>query len=572
MMEESQRSFSPIRFGVFEADLHAAELHREGVKVKLQEQPFQVLAVLLEHAGQLVTREELQHRVWATDTFVDFERGLNKAINRLRDALGDSAEDPSFIETLPRRGYRFIAQVSRRIDSLAVLPFENLSGDPNQEYWADGMTDELITRIARISGLRVISRASIVRFKASRVPLPEMAKQLGVDAVTQGSVVLSDRRVRVRVQMIHGSTDRLFWSETYERELGDVLTLQGQIAQAIAGQVRARLAPEEQTRLARARPAKPDAYEAYLKGRFFWNKRTEADLNRAIEYFKQALALDPTYPSAHAGLADSYEVLGILGLFPPSDVFPKAKAAAETALELDETLAETHTTLAHLLMIYDWDWRGAEQEFKRALELNANYSIAHLWYGNLLTVLRRFEDAIVELQVARDLDPLSLPINTFAGFVYMRARQYDRAVEACRRAIELDPNNPFGHWILARVWDAQNELGESLSESEKAATLSGDRLPFTAHLGYAYARIGDAVGAHRVISELIELSKRRYVSPYAVAVIYTGLGEKDSAFEWLEKAYADRTARLSELADPPFDNLRSDPRFRDLVLRVGLPS
>src|ERR1700730_12669970 len=213
-MEESHRSFSPIRFGVFEADLHAAELHREGVKVKLQEQPFQVLAVLLEHAGQLVTREELQHRVWATDTFVDFERGLNKAINRLRDALGDSAEDPSFIETLPRRGYRFIAQVSRRIDSLAVLPFENLSGDPNQEYWADGMTDELITRIARISGLRVISRASIVRFKASRVPLPEMAKQLGVDAVTQGSVVLSDRRVRVRVQMIHGSTDRLFWSET----------------------------------------------------------------------------------------------------------------------------------------------------------------------------------------------------------------------------------------------------------------------------------------------------------------------------------------------------------------------
>ena len=514
---------------------------------------------------------EFQRRVWATDTFVDFERGLNKAINRLRDALGDSAESPKFIETLPRRGYRFIARVLRRIDSVAVLPFENLSGDPNQEHWADGMTDELITRIARLSGLRVISRTSVMRFKDGRIALPEIARQLDVDVVIEGSVMLADRRMRITVQVLDACSDQHLWAETYERELGDVLTLQGQIAQAIAGQVRDRLAPEEQALLARIRPAKPAAYEAYLKGRFFWNKRTVADLNKGIEYFNQAVSLDPAYPLAHAGLADSYEVLGIFGLLPPSDVFPRAKAAAETALELDETLAEAHSALGHLRMLYDWDWRGAEQEFKKALELDANYSIAHLWYGNLLTVLRRFEEAIVELKTARVLDPLSFPINIFEGFVYMRARQYDRAIESCRRAIELDPNNPFGHWILARVFDVQNELGESLAESEKAASLSGHGLPFTAHLGYAYARIGDAVRAHRVISELIELSKRRYVSPYAVAVIYTGLGEKDMAFEWLERAYADRTARLSELPDPPFDDLRSDPRFQDLVRRVGLP-
>ena len=268
-MEKSHGLSSPIRFGVFEANLHAGELRREGVKVKLQEQPFRVLAVLLEHAGQLVTRDEFQRRVWATDTFVDFERGLNKAINRLRDALGDSAESPKFIETLPRRGYRFIARVLRRIDSVAVLPFENLSGDPNQEHWADGMTEELITRLARLSGLRVISRTSVMRFKDGRIALPEIARQLDVDVVIEGSVVLADRRMRITVQVVDACSDQHLWAETYERELGDVLTLQGQIAQAIAGQVRERLAPEEQALLARIRPAKPEAYEAYLKGRFF---------------------------------------------------------------------------------------------------------------------------------------------------------------------------------------------------------------------------------------------------------------------------------------------------------------
>jgi TolB-like protein/Tfp pilus assembly protein PilF len=571
-MKESKVLSSPIRFGLFEADLHARELRKDGVKVKLQEQPLQVLGVLLEQAGQVVTRDELQRKIWATDTFVDFERGLNKAISRLRDALGDSADSPRFIETLPRRGYRFIARVVRRIDSVAVLPFENLSGDSNQEHWADGMTDELITRIAGISGLRVISRTSIMRFKDRQIALPEIARQLSVDAVIEGSVALTDRKMRIRVKLIDGFSDRHLWADTYERELGDVLTLQGQIAQAIAGQVRAQLAPEEQAILARVRPARPSAYEAYLKGRFFWNKRTEADLNRGLEYFNHAVALDPAYALAHAGLADSYELLGILGLLPPKDAFPKAKSAAETALSLDETLAETHTALAHLRMIYDWDWGSAEHEFNRALQLNANYSIAHLWYGNLLTILRRFEEAIAEVTMARELDPLSLPVNTFVGFVYMRARQYDRAIAACREAIELEPSNPFGHWILARVFDAQNELRESLSESERAATLSGNCLPFTAHLGYAYARTGDRVTAQKIIDDLKRLSQKKYVSPYAVAVIYVGLGETDSAFEWLEKAFADRAARLSELEDPPFDNLRLDPRFQDLVRRVGLPS
>jgi tetratricopeptide (TPR) repeat protein len=316
----------------------------------------------------------------------------------------------------------------------------------------------------------------------------------------------------------------------------------------------------------------PEAYEAYLKGRFFWSKRTEGGLEKSFEYFNRAIAMDPTYAAAHVGLADSYMVLAILGLRSPRDVCPKATAAAERALELDETLAEAHKSLAAVRHLYHWDWPGSEQEFRRALELDPNCAIAHQWYAALLSGLRRHEEAVTEALQAHDLDPLSLVINAFVGFIYTRARLYDRAIEACRRAIEFDPNNPFGHWILARSLDADNKIREALAESEEAVRLSGNTFPYAAHLGYAYARIGNRARARTLLREFSERSKTEYVSPYHFALIYTGLGERDLAFEWLEKAYQERTPRLAgELSERIFDGRRSDPRFQDLVRRIGLP-
>ena len=407
-MEHGMRSPFRVRFGIFEADLAARELLRRGERVELQQQPFQVLVALLERPGELVARAELQDRIWPGDTRIDAERGINKAINRLRQALGDSAEKPSFIETLPRRGYRFIALVERMISSIAVLALENLSGDPTQEYWADGMTDELVTQITKIKAIKVISRTSAMRFKGSVMPLPEVARQLDVEALLQGSLVVSAQRIRIRVQLIDAQADRHIWTESYERELADVLTLQREIAQAIADKIQAHLVPDSR-RVNGVSRVKPDAFEAYLKGRFFWDKRTEPNLKTAIDYFNRAVLLDPQFALAQLGLADCHTHLGIIGLAPPHSVIPKAKAAAEAALRFDDTLVEAYATLGHIRTIYDWDWHRAEQDLTIAIEMNPNCSAAHQYYGILLGILRRHSEAIEHLKRARDLDPLSLP-------------------------------------------------------------------------------------------------------------------------------------------------------------------
>jgi TolB-like protein len=568
-----KKSLSGIRFGVFEADIEAGELRRSGVKVRLQEQPFQVLAALLERPGKVITRAELKKKIWIADTFVNFDCGLNKAVNRLRQALGDFADTPKFIETLPRRGYRFTAPVEQGIGSLAVLPLDNLSGDPNQEYWADGMTDELITHVAKIRDLRVISRTSAMRFKNTTLPLREIARQLGVGALIRGSVMVSDRKVRIRAQLIDPFTDDHLWVDSYERELGDVMTLQRQIAYAIACQIRSRLTPEEEAGFAGARSVNADAYEAYLKGRFFWNKRTKADLERSFAYFRQAIAADATYAAPYAGLADCYILMNVFGLSSPHVVCPKAREAAEKALELDDALPEAHNSLAAVGHLYYWDWSGSEQEFRRALELDRNCAVAHHWYAVLLSLLSRHEEAIAQVLAARDLDPLSLVVNAFVGFIYMKAGRHDRAIEACRRAIELDPNNPFGHWLLARGLDARGKLDEALGQSQKAAKQSGNSLPYVSHLGYAYARIGDRLAAYNVLEQLTERSMTEYVSPFDFALIYSALDEKELAIEWLKKAFQERTSRLvAEVRGPVFGGLQFHTTFQDLTRRIGLPS
>ncbi len=408
-----------VRFGDFEANLRSGELRRNGLKIKLADQSFQVLATLLENPGEVATRDELKQKLWAEDTFVDFEGGLNSAIKRLRDALGDSAEAPRFIETLSRRGYRFIHPVDRdtradlgRIQSIAVLPLENLTGDPSQEYFADGITDALITRLAQIGALRVISRTSVMGYKGKSKLLPEIAQELSVEAVVEGTVARSGNRVRITAQLVHASSDQHLWAMQYERDLTDILLLQAEVASAIADEVQVRLTPPERARLASARRIDPEAYDAYLRGRLHWNKRTEEGMKRGLELFQRALEKDPTYALSHAGVAECYNMLGFWGVAAPHDVSPKAKAAASKALEIDENLAEGHAARAWVRFAYDWDWAGAEKELQRALELNPGYATAHQWYSHLLVYQGRVAEALAEVQRTLDLDPLSLIMNS----------------------------------------------------------------------------------------------------------------------------------------------------------------
>jgi TolB-like protein/Tfp pilus assembly protein PilF len=454
--------------------------------------------------------------------------------------------------------------------SIAVLPFANLSGDKDNEYFSDGLAEEILNALTKLHGLKVAARTSAFAFKGRNEDIRLVGETLRVTHVLEGSVRKMGSRLRITAQLISIADGCHAWSERYDREMTDIFAVQDEISQAIVTVLKLKLARPGGQAIAR-RPMEPEAYESYLKGRFFWNKRTEADLNRSIEYFLRAIALDPAYALAYAGLSDAYVLLGIFGVRPPNDVYPKARAAAEKALEIDGTLAEPHAALGHVLTAYDWDFQGAELEYRKALNLNSSYPTAHQWYGHLLAVTGRYAEGIAEVTRARDLDPLSVPINCFVGLIYMKARQSREAVEAARKGVDLDPNNPFAHWILARALDAQNELQESVAESEKAARLSGGSQASTAQLGCAYGRIGDTAKAHKIIDQLVELSRTKYVSPYDIAIIYTGLGEKDSALEWLEKAYKERAVRLLELLDPAFDDLRFDPRFQDLVQRIGLP-
>ena len=606
----------PIRFGIFEVDPRSGELRKQGVKIKLQDQPHQVLVMLLERPGEVLTREDLQKKLWPADTFVDFDRGLNRAINRLREALGDNADSPRFIETLPRRGYRFIASVQiavavpgnaafdgsplealephppsvsasnvgrsadsllaaraqGQIRSLAVLPLQSLSGDPAQEYFVDGMTDELITVVAKISQLRVISRTSAMHYKGANKPLPAIARELGVDAVVEGTVMRSGQKVRITAHLIHAADDRHLWSDQYERDLGDILALQGEVAQAIADRIHITLTQEEHTRLARARRVNPKAYEAYLRGTFFRNKWTEDGLDKSIDFFDTAIALDPDAAQSHAGLAHSYCAIGILGTRPAGDVYPRAKAAARTALALDETVAEAHFSLADVQKGYDWDWTAAEESYTRALALDPSNAVAHTWYADYLCTMSRSAEAIVEAGHARELDPISVDSQSFLGFILYRARRYDEALAACHKAVELDPYCPPAHWFLGLVYEQQGDFRAAIAAFEKAVQCSGNGAPYRALLANALALNGDKAEAMSVLDGLRAQSGKGYVSPLDYAIVFTGLSDCDSAFEWLEKAYHEHTMRILELRQPIFDSLRADPRFQDLLRRIGLPS
>ena len=659
-MDQANPSSRALRFGVFEIDLKAFELRKHGLRLKLSEQPFQILALLLEKPGEVVTRDEIRNRLWPGDTFVDFDHGLNNAVMRLREVLGDSSDKPRFIETLPRRGYRFIAPIQeisgagsgasaghvpdglsvapmaqtdvagswpsengqagypgnaknwltlRRIMllsagalafaifsgiavhyvrgmesgranlghgvSLVVLPLENLSGDKEQDYFADGMTDELTANLAKIRSLRVISRSTAMAYKGTHKSLSEIARELHVDAVMEGTVLRAGNRVRITAELIQVSTDHHLWAETYESQIGDVLALQNRVSSAIVDEIRINLTKEDKERLAKNPAVSPEAYEEYLKGRYYWNKRSGEGLAKAIGYFEAATQKDPQYALAYAGLADCYGIIGatIFGSVPASAAAPKAKAAATRALEIDPTLAEAETSLATAKFNYDWDWVGAAEGFKRAIQLDARYATAYQRYSLYLSAMGRFDESFEQIQKARDLDPLSISINSSFGWRLYLARQYDRSIAQLRGTLEMDPSYEWPQLILGQAYEQKGDFNSAVAELRKAVELSHNSPLMISALAHAYALSGNQAEAQRLVAQLLVQAKKQYVSPYYIAIVYVALGRNELAMDWLEKALADRSNGLVFLkVEPELDPLRSNPRFIALQQQLKFPN
>ena len=635
---EPSRHTSVLQFGTYEIALHSGELRKAGVRIKVQQQPLKLLELLLEHPGEVVTREQLRSRIWPNESFGDFDQAVNVAIAKLRGALGDSADNPRYIETLPRRGYRFIAQVvvvkrptnqpellgevaapevaeraqpeaggrmerprhlpgrfawkmlgiamalvllvlavwiffwrSRQpantlslnpVRSLAVLPLENLSSD-SQDYFADGMTDELITNLAQISALRVISRTSVMQYKGVRKPLPLIARELNVDAVVEGTVLRSGQQVRITAQLIRAPADKHLWAESYEGNLRDTLALQKKVARAIAEQIRIQVTPQEETVLHSVKVVNPGAYENYLKGRYFWNKRTADGMKKAVDYFNQAIESDPNYASPHAGLADIYQL---------SDRPQLARREVQKALELDDRLAEAHNSQASLLYVFDRDWAGADREFKRALELDHNYAPAHHWYSMYLALQGRKEEALVEAQKAYELDPLSAVAGANLAKILEEAGQDDKAIEQAKKTLDLEPDSGVTHAVLGLGYQNKRMYAEAIAEYKKALQLGGSPAEMRGLLGNAYAVSGNRPDAQKMIAELKSLWPEHARAALDLAVVFSGLGDKENALYWLEKAQEIQVSDLIGIGkDPHFVELRSDRRFQALVQRVHAP-
>jgi len=457
--------------------------------------------------------------------------------------------------------------------SIAVLPFDNLSRDQENAYFAEGIQDEILSRLAKIADLKVISRTSTQKYKSTPDNLREIAKQLGVSNILEGSVQKVADQVRVSVQLINATSDAHLWAEIYDRKLTDIFAVESDIAKTIAETLRAKLTGSEEQMMSMKPTENTQAYELYLKGRFFWNKRTGADLRKAIEYFNQAIAKDPNYALAYAGLADSYLLLSAFGAASPSDSLPQAKAAAKRALEIDDTSAEAHTSLGQILLFYDFDFAGSTREFKRAITLNPNYATAHHWYGSgPPTCLGEFDRGIAELKRAQQLDPLSLIINADLGGAFVAARHYDEAITQLRKTIEMDPRFYFAHWNLGEALELKGQLPEAIAEYKKAAELDED--PFVlALVGQADAKLGQRDEAIKILSQLERLATKRYVANYSFALMHMALGEKAKAIDWLERAYRDRSGPeiVGIKVDPMLDPLHGDPRFEALVQKVLAP-
>jgi TolB-like protein/DNA-binding winged helix-turn-helix (wHTH) protein/Tfp pilus assembly protein PilF len=617
-MSLERQSSAILRFGVFEVDVRAGELRKQGVRIKLQEQPFQVLTTLLRRRGDVVTREELRAQLWQSDTFVDFDNGLNTSINKLREALGDSADNPRFVETLPRRGYRFLAPVSddhsrelttavtqwknilpvtvlavvaasiaigllwrghtlRRvrppqIESLAVLPLLNLSGDPQQEYFADGMTDELTTTLSRISVLRVTSRTSAMEFKGTKKTVAEIAKELNVDALVEGSVTRSGNRVRVTAQLIEARTDSHLWANEYERDLRDALTLQDEVARDIANEIRVKLTPEERTRLAAARPIDPETNEAYLKGRYYYSKLSAEGFKEALKCYQLAVARDANYAPAYVGIGASYEGLGIWEQLAPEEAASKSRAALEKALTLDDTLGEAHAILGHIHFLWDWDWAGAEREYKRALEVGPPSSMIKIRYAIFLVSMGRKAEAIEQIKEAHVIDPVSLMSNNLFGFIYYLSHDFDQAIDQYRKTLTLYPDAENAHLYLSRSYEQRGMYLQAFREYPREERFTGTTEAAAAAQQQVFEKSGWRGFWQKELEAALEESRREYVSSELIAEIYARLGEKDKALASLEKAYRERSHNMAFIkVEPTLGSLQPDPRFQAILRRMNLP-
>jgi TolB-like protein/DNA-binding winged helix-turn-helix (wHTH) protein/Tfp pilus assembly protein PilF len=632
------------RFGPYELRTRTHELSKHGIKLKLRPQPFQVLRALVERPGDVVTREELRQLLWSAETFVDFEQGLNTAIKEVRGLLSDSADEPRYIETLPKLGYRIIvpvesdipppsnqtvvqpeavsaenvpgpAEVPSRLPRvpaqrrwslsaamavvliaglgayvqwsrsrpqppservmLAVLPFENLTGDPGQDYFSDGLTEEMIAQLGRLDPQRlgVIARTSVMRYKHSQGPLPQIGSELGVQYILEGSVRRDADKVRITAQLIQIKDQAHLWTRQYDRQLSNLLALQGEIAREAADEIELTLGQHNRAAVVPRTPAPAptsEAYDLYLKGQYFWNKRTIPGFQQAIEYFQQAMAKDSNYAPAYAGLANSYTLLTGYSGAPALQFMPKARAAALRALELDANLPEAHTALALIVQNYDWDWQTAEKEYRRAIELNPNYATAHHWYAEHLGWRGRFDEAFRESERARQLDPLSLIIATDNGAILYFSRQYDRAIEQFRAVQELDPDFPRAR-IVIYAYVEKGRFQDALADIAKVRQVAGYETWTWSMLAYVYGRSGQQEQARRALKRVKDLNRRQQVDAGTFIWAYCGVGDKDKVLAYLEKAYSEHWFGLTTLkVEPAFDPLRQDPRFQELLRRVGL--
>jgi len=648
-----------IRFGEdFELDLCPRRLRRRNHVLKLERIPLEILILLVERRGEIVSRDEIAARVWGADVFLDTDNSIRGAVRKVRQVLKDDPETPQFIQTVTGRGYRFIAPIvspekenraeaptpepsiapednlgpvhheqedavgqasgtntdlgrmSRRSRAwlwgglampalvtvvsllalwgwrasrvpagiqrktvLAVLPFENLSRDPDQEFFSEGLTEDMVAQVGKLNPerLTVVSRSSVAKYKGSTLSAKEIGKELNADYLLQGSVQRWSDRVRVTVELVQAQDQTAVWTESYDRELKDMLVVQDSVVRSIADQIHIALTEGQEKRLATPRRLSPEAYEAYLKGRYYWNKRTGESMQKAEAYFQQAVDDDPTYAAAYSGLADCNSGLTWHGFRSPAEALPKAYAAARKALEIDPDSAEAHASLG-LAMSHRWDWIGAETEFRRALQLDPQYANAHHWYGDYLSMQRRHEEALAEARRALQLDPLNLMISTWVGLRYYLAHDYSHAIEQNRGSVELDPNFAAAHLLLGEDYVQAGLPNQAIDEMKRAADLSGGSPLYTAQVGVALAVAGRKDDAHRMAHELETMSSTRYVSPYGVAQIYAALNRKEDTFKWLQSAYNDHAVWMGYLAvDPIFDRYRSEERFKDLLQRIDLP-
>ena len=567
-------------FGAYRLDTQSRMLFREGDRVVLPPKVAELLIALVQAAGSVLTREELLRELWP-DTVVE-EGSLTSHISLLRKALGERPMAQEFIETIPKRGYRFVAPVKRLAsvahDSgvdrtmLVVLPFENLSAGERYDYFSDGLTEEMITELARLSPERlgVIARTSAMQFKLTTKSIAQIGTELRVSHVLEGSVRRVGERVRITAQLIRVSDESHLWAQSYERGFHDVLEVQVEVARAVAREIHITLTPHEQNRLDgdRSRSIDSQAYELYLRGRHFWYRRTEEGIRKSIECFEQALRYDPKFAAAYDGISDAHTMLACRGMTPAVESFHKAKSAARHAVRLQPELGEGYASLAHV-RLHDWDWVGLESEFRQAVELDPGYAIAHYWYAEYLMAMGRTREAVGRVEHASELDPLNSVINASVGMIRYLAHDYDGALVALRRGIEIDPTHYVSYLRIGLVCLQKNLPHEAIDAMQQAVIHSGRSTEALAGLAQAHAVTGDKQAMGRIVKELGE-SGDRYVSPYNVARVYGAIDDKRRALEWLERAYREHNPDLIELTrEPSFAGLQSDAKFRELVERIG---